>query len=181
MPSRRPSPPSRGTPSPATTARRLCGAYFDRLSDEDKVNAAIADFGDAHAAERVFTSAHLAYLNVVQAGQVTATHARLVALLEAMLDRQDRLLAELRNVNGQLRGLQVATRRRVRPQRRAPEPQRFEPQDFEDEAHDGPDFDEGPDFALPDELHEVAGGDVDGDDAITLVDENGQEIEVEES
>jgi hypothetical protein len=181
VPSRRPSPPSRGAPSPATTARRLYGAYFDRLSDEDKVNAAIADFGDAHAAERAFTTAHLAYLNVVQAGQVTATNARLVALLEAVLDRQDRLLAELRNVNGQLRGLQVATRRRVRPQRRTPEPQRFEPQDFEDDSHDGPDFDEGPDFALPDELHDVASGDVDSVDGITLVDENGHEIEVEES
>ena len=30
-------------------------------------------------------------------------------------------------------------------------------------------------------LHEVASGDVDGDDGITLVDENGHEIEVEES
>ncbi len=54
MPSRRSTPPSRGTPSPATIARRLYGAYFDRLTDEEKVNAAIADFGDAHAAERAF-------------------------------------------------------------------------------------------------------------------------------
>jgi hypothetical protein len=66
----------------------------------------------------------------------------------------------------------------VQPAARA---QRFEPQDFEDDSHDGPDFDEGPEFALSDELHEVAGGDVDSDDGITLVDENGQEIEAEES
>ena len=176
MPSRRTPPPSRGGSSPATTARRLYGAYFDRLTDEEKVNAAIADFGDAHAAERVFTTVHLAYLNVVQAGQVAASNARVAKLLEAVLDRQERLLAELRSANGQLRGLQVATRRRVRPQRRAPEAQ-----GFEDEAFEGPDFDEGPDFELPDGLHEVSGEDVAGDDGITLVDEHGQEIEVVES
>jgi hypothetical protein len=168
VPSRRSTPPSRGAPSPATIARRLYGAYFDRLTDEEKVNAAIADFGDAHAAERAFTTTHLSYLNVVQAGRVADASARTAALLEAVLDRQERILDELRAVSGQLRGLQVASRRRVRPQR-APEVRREELEE--------PDLD----FDLPEHLEEGPVGDVDGDDGITLVDENGQEIEVVES
>ena len=177
MPSRRSTPPSRGAPSPATIARRLYGAYFDRLTDEEKVNAAIADFGDAHAAERVFTTAHLAYLNVVQAGRVADASARTAALLEAVLDRQERILDELRAVSGQLRGLQVATRRRVRPQRPAEE-RRVEVEGFEElEELEEPDLD----YELPEHLEEAPGTEADGDDGITLVDENGQEIEVVES
>ena len=91
MPARRPPPP-RGTPSPAATARRLYGPYFEELAEEEQVNTAIADFGGAHAAERAFTGAHLAYLQVVQLGRIAEASARTSRLLEAVVERlRDRL------------------------------------------------------------------------------------------
>lgn len=169
MPVRRP-PPARGTPSPATTARRLYGPYFDEVADEDQVNAAIADFGGAHTAERAFTAAHLGYLQVQLLGRIADQQGRMLRLLEATVQRQDRLFEELRGIGGQLRGLQVAARRRARPSRPAPEVYEEEPAFEEGEA-----FDETDAPVLPDDAP------ADDGDGVMLVDEDGNEFTVEEA
>ena len=170
MPVRRP-PPTRGAPNPATTARRLYGPYFDDVADEDQVNAAIADFGGAHTAERAFTAAHLGYLQVLLLGRIADQQARMLRLLEAGVQRQDRVVEELRGVGGQVRGLQMSARRRARPSRPLPEAY-DEPPLFEEE--DEPALEEE-----PPELEEAEPGE-DGD-GVMLVDENGNEFSVEEA